>query len=79
MLNCKEEDLIKTLTINIKVIAGTEYENNLKIEDAISYRDTFAKEIYNKLFLWIVKKLNFFLYSEFLKKEEQITENSKYI
>ena len=79
MLNCKEEDLIKTLTINIKVIAGTEYENNLKIEDAISYRDTFAKEIYNKLFLWIVKKLNFFLDPEFLKKEEEKTGNSKYI
>ena len=79
LLNCQEKDLIITLTENIKIIAGTEYKNNLIIQDAENFRDILAKEIYNKMFLWIVKKFNFFLNPEFLKKEEKKTKNIKYI
>ena len=79
LLNCEKNDLINTLTENIKIIAGTEYKNNLSIQEAENFRDILAKEIYNKLFLWIVKKFNFFLDPEFIKKKEEKNKNIKYI
>ena len=44
--------------IKINTISGEIIESPLTMENCITSRDSLAKEIYNRLFLWIVKKLN---------------------
>ena len=58
LLQCEEDALIKALTLKVNVINGESIESPLTMENCITSRDSLAKEIYNRLFLWIVKKMN---------------------
>ena len=58
LFQCNKEDLIKALTLKIIVINNEIIESPLSMENCVTSRDSLAKEIYNRLFLWIVKKMN---------------------
>ena len=84
LLQCDEDEMKKAFTINIRVVAGTEYPTPLSMQEAINYRDAFAKEIYNKTFLWIILKINSIINSEISEKpkddnDNKIDENIKHI
>ncbi len=81
LLKCNVNDFVKSLTIKITTIKDNVYENPFSLENCISARDSLAKEVYNRLFLWIVKKMNSRLDRESalnIDKEENI-KNMKYI
>lgn len=83
LLQCDEEEMKKAFTINIRFVAGTEYPTPLSMQDASNYRDAFAKELYNKTFLWIIQKINSIINSEISEKSKDdnniIDENIKHI
>ena len=77
LLQCEEEVLIKAVTLKVNVINGESIESPLTLENCITSRDSLAKEIYNRLFLWIVKKMNSRLSPDLDIENEN--ENIKYI
>ena len=83
LFQCSEEDLVKALTVKINVINGENIESPLTVENCVTSRDSLAKEIYNRLFLWIVKKMNSRLspiYSSDSEEDEIFNnKNTKYI
>ena len=70
LLSIKNEELFKSFTINIKIIAGKEYENKIKEEDSYVFKNIFSKELYNRLFLFLVKKINLILNENNLNFDE---------
>ena len=81
LLECKEEDFIKSLTYRITTIRGEIFESFLTLENCISSRDSLAKELYNRVFLWLVKKMNSRLdpqYSLSIDDDDKV-KNIKYI
>lgn len=58
LLGCTNEILDKALTQNVKVIQNEVIQKPLKISECQTFRNIFSKELYNRLFNWIVKKLN---------------------
>ena len=80
LFQCNQEDLIKALTLKINIISNESIESPLTLENCIISRDSLAKEIYNRLFLWIVKKMNSRLSPEYnADSDEENDENIKYI
>ena len=66
LLNCDEKYLILSL------------ESNFTVKESENYKNFLAEEIYLRLFIWIVKKINYYLYTCF-DKEEEDNNNIKYI
>ena len=58
LLQVPEEKIIRAMTVFVRVIGGTEIPSPIAKVDCQNFRDSLAKEIYNKLFNWIVNKLN---------------------
>ena len=81
LLACNIEDFRKALTLKITSIRGEVYESHLSLDDCMSSRDSLAKEIYNRLFSWIVMKMNSRLKSQFdiSVDESENDQNIKYI
>ena len=59
-INC--DVLESALTHNVRMIQGNFLKSPLKIYDSYIYKNSFTKELYSRLFNWIVKKLNNMLY-----------------
>ena len=80
LFQCNKEDLIKALTLKIIVINNEIIESPLSMENCVTSRDSLAKEIYNRLFLWIVKKMNSRLSPQYnIDTDEEIDTGMKYI
>lgn len=59
LLGIDKEKISKSLRNKFRTIGGQTFESPLPKEECNFYRDTFAKEIFNKVFNWLVKRLNF--------------------
>ena len=80
LFQCNQEDLIKALTYKINIINNENLESPLTLENCITSRDSLAKEIYNRLFLWIVKKMNSRLSPQYnFDTDEENFNDMKYI
>ena len=81
LLECQIEDFVKALTLKITTIRGEVYETFLSLDNCVSSRDSLAKEIYNRLFLWIVIKMNSRLNPQNTLSfdDEEKNKNIKYI
>ena len=80
LFQCNQSDLVKALTLKINVINNENLESPLSLENCITSRDSLAKEIYNRLFLWIVKKMNSRLSPNYNTDSDNESEkNTKYI
>ena len=77
LFQCDEDTLIKALTLKINVINKENIESPLSYENCITSRDSLAKEIYNRIFLWIVKKMNSRLCPTYtsIYEEDEINNN----
>ena len=66
----------KALTTKVQILYKEAIVTPLKMEDAMSARDSMAKAIYSKMFNWIVKKINMSI-SE--KMNAKAAKNLKFI
>ena len=81
LLESDLKDFTEALTLKISKIKDEDFKTPLTFENCKSSRDSLAKELYNRLFLWIVKKMNSRLdpqYTLSLDNEEK-SKNIKYI
>ena len=54
------KDICELLNLDEKTLT-TSFESNFNIKDSEYYKNFFAEELYKNLFIWIVKKINYFL------------------
>ena len=70
MLNIDMNIFSDCFLYNVRIIKGETIKSDLKLNDCIAFRDTFSKEMYNRLFNYLVKKMNTTLFDE--SKRESI-------
>lgn len=58
LLGVESDDLQKELTSKYSVVSGVGYEKYFPLEVCINQRDSIAKELYDRLFNWLVFELN---------------------
>ena len=64
MLNIDMNIFSDCFLYNVRIIKGETIKSDLKLNDCIAFRDTFSKEMYNRLFNYLVKKMNTTLFDE---------------
>ena len=79
MLNIDEEIFSDVFLVNFRIIKGETIKSPMEEKDCIAFRDTFAKEIYNRLFTFLVKRMNLTLYDENIKEEIETNSDVKHI
>ena len=79
MLNIDKEIFKNVFLFNVRIINGQTINSDLKLSDCIAYRDTFAKEIYNRLFTFLVKRMNLTLFDENIRSVIETDPNVKHI
>jgi myosin heavy subunit len=58
LLGVPETQLLRALTFFIRKIGATEIPSPITKQLCVAYRDSLAKELYHRLFGWIVGRLN---------------------
>jgi myosin V len=58
MLQVKQQDLLKALTTRSIDLMGEKIVKHLDLKGALVSRDSMAKNIYSKLFDWLVSAIN---------------------
>jgi len=64
---------------NVRVIKGETIKSPMKKSGCIAFRDTFAKEIYNRLFGFLVKRMNLTLFDENIRRKVEDDEDIRHI
>jgi myosin heavy subunit len=75
LLQVNPELLETSLTCNVRVVSGEVIKSSLKYSESISFRNVLAKDLYNRIFNWIVKKLN----KKLSTNQDKDDPNKKYI
>ena len=74
LIDCEPDLLEKALTYNCKIIQGNPIYSPLKVADCITFRNAFAKELFNKYIIYNFK----IIYVASKKVEFQIMSNSNF-
>ena len=64
---------------NVRIIKGETIKSPMNKAGCIAFRDTFSKEIYNRLFGFLVKRMNLTLFDENIRKRVEDDEDVKHI
>lgn len=71
LIDCDKKKLVELLTCKFLKIQQEEFKKPLNKAEALNIRDILAKEIYYRLFNWLVKKLNFNLMQQYKADKPQ--------
>lgn len=64
---------------NVRVIKGETIKSPMKKSGCLAFRDTFSKEIYNRLFGFLVKRMNLTLFDENIRRKVEDDEDIRHI
>ena len=64
---------------NVRIIKKETIKSPMKKAQCIAFRDTFAKEIYNRIFGFLVKRMNLTLFDENIRKKVEDDNDIKHI
>ena len=64
---------------NVRIIKGETLKSPMNKVQCKAFRDTFAKEIYNRLFGFLVKRMNLTLFDENIRKKVEDDEDIRHI
>lgn len=64
---------------NVRVIKGETIKSPMRKPGCIAFRDTFSKEIYNRLFGYLVKRMNLTLFDENIRRKVEDDEDIRHI
>lgn len=64
---------------NVRIIKGETLKTPMSKKDCCSFRDTFSKEIYNRLFSFLVKRMNLTLFDENVRSQAEGDEDVQHI
>ena len=64
---------------NVRIIKKETIKSPMKKSQCIAFRDTFAKEIYNRIFGFLVKRMNLTLFDENIRKKVEGDNDIKHI
>ncbi|MCQ2816747.1 MAG: hypothetical protein MJ252_05715 [archaeon] len=79
LLNINLETFKDCFIFNVRIIEGKPINSPLKLSDCRAFRDTFAKELYNRVFLFLKDKMNLTLFDESKKEEMETSPDIKHI
>ena len=69
----------ETFLYNVRIIKGETIKSPMPKAQCKSFRDTFAKEIYNRLFGFLVKRMNLTLFDENIRRQVEDDEDIRHI
>ena len=64
---------------NVRIIKGETIKSPMNKAGCIAFRDTFSKEVYNRLFGFLVKRMNLTLFDENIRKKVEDDEDIRHI
>ena len=79
MLNIDFNIFSDAFLYNVRVIKKEVIKSPMKKNQCIAFRDTFSKEIYNRLFSFLVKRMNLTLFDENIRKTVENDEDIRHI
>ena len=72
IFNIKFKFFQDTFLYNFRIIKGETIKSPLKINYCNSFRIIFSKKLYNRLFTYLVKKMNYTLFDEKIKELQNL-------
>ncbi|EDQ89347.1 uncharacterized protein MONBRDRAFT_37062 [Monosiga brevicollis MX1] len=64
LMELDSDPIAEALTIATQVTRGEVIKKPLSVEKAIDVRDAFVKQVYGRVFIWLVDKINLAIYKE---------------
>ena len=64
---------------NVRIIKGETIKSPMNKVGCIAFRDTFSKEVYNRLFGFLVKRMNLTLFDENIRKKVEDDDDIRHI
>ena len=78
-MNIDYDTFCEAFLYNVRVIKGETIKSPMNKSGCIAFRDTFSKEIYNRLFGFLVKRMNLTLFDENIRKVVEDDEDIRHI
>ena len=69
----------ETFLFNVRIIKGETIKSPMNKAGCVAFRDTFSKEVYNRLFGFLVKRMNLTLFDENIRRKVEDDEDIRHI
>ena len=79
MMNFDYNIFQETFLFNVRIIKGETIKSPMNKAGCVAFRDTFSKEVYNRLFGFLVKRMNLTLFDENIRKKVTDDEDIRHI
>ena len=79
MMNIDFSIFDEAFLYNVRIIKGETIKSPMPKAQCKAFRDTFAKEIYNRLFGFLVKRMNLTLFDENIRKQVEDDDDIRHI
>lgn len=70
LLGLDEKDFVHNLLHKTRIVGKQEINSKLNRNDCLSLRDSFTKGLYERMFIWIVRRLNYAISTEEYRKKK---------